>query len=265
MVLKTFINVFFIHLIKLVGAFEFDKENVQRVEWEECDIFKCATIKVPLNHLDKKSEFIELKMTKSLAKVQPAEKTLFLDIGSRHKNHSDTLKYHGRKISKILKEKVDLILVEFRAVRQIACPKLKHNLGKSPSESEMRNFDEFTKFKITSCQEESGQGLEYMSTARAARDLDIVREALGMESLNFWGIRHGGILGLTYANMFPQRVGQIILDAVPNVKYYAKHPLDFAIDLAKRRHKVLIEATNACDKTIECPVHTQGIFKTETR
>jgi hypothetical protein len=37
-----------------------------------------------------------------------------------------------------------------------------------------------------------------MSTARAARDLDIVREALGMESLNFWGIRSSGILGLTY-------------------------------------------------------------------
>jgi hypothetical protein len=146
MVQKTFINVFYIISIQ---ALDFHSENVQSVEWDDCEMFKCATIKIPLS---KKSELIELKITKSLAKVQPAEKTLFLDIGSRHQNGTSQLQVFGGEISNILRNKVDLIVVEFRGIQQISCPMFPYNLGKSPSESEMRYYDLLTKSTITSCQ-----------------------------------------------------------------------------------------------------------------
>jgi pimeloyl-ACP methyl ester carboxylesterase len=48
-----------------------------------------------------------------------------------------------------------------------------------------------------------------------ARDLDLVRDLMGLKTLNFFGFEEGGsVLGATYAVMFPDRVGRIVLDGM---------------------------------------------------
>lgn len=49
------------------------------------------------------------------------------------------------------------------------------------------------------------------TTAESARDLDAVREALGVERLHLLGISYGTHLALAYASMFPQRVDRLVL------------------------------------------------------
>lgn len=56
--------------------------------------------------------------------------------------------------------------------------------------------------------------LGHMSTANVARDLDLLREFVGDERLNFYGISYGSFLGQTYANLFPNKVGAFIIDGV---------------------------------------------------
>ena len=54
----------------------------------------------------------------------------------------------------------------------------------------------------------------HMSTANAARDMDVIREGMGDEQLNFLGLSYGAFLGTTYANLFPDRVRSFALDGI---------------------------------------------------
>ena len=48
--------------------------------------------------------------------------------------------------------------------------------------------------------------LDHMSTANVARDLDLLRQAVGDEQLTYAGYSYGSYLGVTYANLFPDKV-----------------------------------------------------------
>ena len=53
-----------------------------------------------------------------------------------------------------------------------------------------------------------------MSTAQTARDMDVVRRAVGDEQLSFLGFSYGSYLGQVYANLFPDRVRAVAIDGV---------------------------------------------------
>ncbi|MEU1217280.1 alpha/beta hydrolase [Streptomyces sp. NPDC005790] len=56
--------------------------------------------------------------------------------------------------------------------------------------------------------------LPHVGTSNAARDMDAIRAALGDRKLSYFGISYGTELGGTYAHLFPENVGRVVLDAV---------------------------------------------------
>lgn len=64
------------------------------------------------------------------------------------------------------------------------------------------------------CQNNGNVILNHMSTADVARDMEQLRQALGEDQLNFWGLSYGSMVGTTYANLFPENVGRFVLDSV---------------------------------------------------
>lgn len=62
------------------------------------------------------------------------------------------------------------------------------------------------------CAQRAGNLLRHMSTADSARDMDLLRQAVGATRLNYLGISYGTLLGATYANLFPNRVRAMVLD-----------------------------------------------------
>ena len=64
----------------------------------------------------------------------------------------------------------------------------------------------------TGCEEEYGEALGIFNTVDTARDMDRLREALGDEKLNYLGYSYGTTLGSTYAELFPDEVGAMVLD-----------------------------------------------------
>jgi pimeloyl-ACP methyl ester carboxylesterase len=74
------------------------------------------------------------------------------------------------------------------------------------------------------CQARSGAELPYISTVDAARDLDVLRAALGDAGLTYLGFSYGTLLGATYASLFPHHVRAMVLDgaidpALPPITY----------------------------------------------
>ncbi|MBC9727950.1 alpha/beta hydrolase [Streptomyces sp. TRM68367] len=64
------------------------------------------------------------------------------------------------------------------------------------------------------CAAHSGPVLRRIGTVNAARDLDVMRQALGDAKLNYLGFSYGTRLGAVYAAQFPDKVGRLALDGV---------------------------------------------------
>ncbi|WP_328917577.1 MULTISPECIES: alpha/beta hydrolase [unclassified Streptomyces] len=56
--------------------------------------------------------------------------------------------------------------------------------------------------------------LSRMTTPNTARDLDVIRAALGEKRLNYLGASYGTYLGAVYADLFPTHVRRMIVDSV---------------------------------------------------
>lgn len=69
-------------------------------------------------------------------------------------------------------------------------------------------------YLVDACDRRGGKIIDYMTTANVARDLDLLRQAVGDEQLNYAGFSYGSYLGVTYANLFPGRVRAVVVDAV---------------------------------------------------
>ena len=65
---------------------------------------------------------------------------------------------------------------------------------------------------VSACEANSGGILPYVTTDNAARDMDLLRAVLGDAKLNYLGYSYGTFLGATYAKLFPERVGRLVLD-----------------------------------------------------
>ncbi|QUH04736.1 alpha/beta fold hydrolase [Saccharopolyspora erythraea] len=64
------------------------------------------------------------------------------------------------------------------------------------------------------CARNVGEVLPHIGTANTARDMDVIRGALGQRELNFLGVSYGTYLGAAYAAQFPERTGRMVLDSV---------------------------------------------------
>ncbi len=63
------------------------------------------------------------------------------------------------------------------------------------------------------CGSALGPARSDLGTAATARDLDVLRSALGEERLSFLGVSYGTWLGASYATLFPDHVGRMVLDS----------------------------------------------------
>ena len=63
------------------------------------------------------------------------------------------------------------------------------------------------------CAEEYGDALGTFNTVDTARDMEQLRESLGDEQLTYLGYSYGTTLGSTYAELFPDKIRALVLDA----------------------------------------------------
>ncbi|GAA2333092.1 alpha/beta hydrolase [Streptomyces kunmingensis] len=64
------------------------------------------------------------------------------------------------------------------------------------------------------CRQHAGDVLPYVTTRNTARDMDVIRAALGERRISYLGYSYGSYLGEVYATMFPTRTGRVVLDGV---------------------------------------------------
>lgn len=64
----------------------------------------------------------------------------------------------------------------------------------------------------TQCSDKYGDKLGNFNTVETARDMDMIRQALGDKKMTYLGFSYGTLLGAVYAQLFPQRIRALVLD-----------------------------------------------------
>ncbi|MFD7816700.1 alpha/beta hydrolase [Streptomyces sp. NPDC059785] len=100
------------------------------------------------------------------------------------------------------------------------------------------------------CEKHSGPVLPHIGTVDAARDMDVMRAALGDKKLNYLGFSYGSRLGAVYSAQFPKRVGRMALDGVDTLT----EPLtEQGVAGAEGQQTALEDFLDWCTKDMACP------------
>lgn len=100
------------------------------------------------------------------------------------------------------------------------------------------------------CQANSGGILPYITTEFAARDMDLIRAVLGDTTLNYLGYSYGTFLGATYAKLYPDKVGRLVLDGALDP---STSSLQVSVTQAVGFESALRAYMASCLKTSGCP------------
>lgn len=71
---------------------------------------------------------------------------------------------------------------------------------------------------VAACRKNTGPLLGHLDAASVARDMDVIRAVLGDPKMHYLGFSYGTYLGTMYAELFPKKVGRMVLDGAIDPK-----------------------------------------------
>lgn len=135
-------------------------------------------------------------------------------------------------------------------MEQVTGPLMNMVFPVSPSEE--RTFTRYSTALGEACSGHGRAMASAMSTAQVARDMDVLRRAVGDQRLSFLGFSYGTYLGQVYANLFPDRVRAIAIDGVVDARAWvgtpqtADVPVSVRMNVAPATSAALDSALAAC-------------------
>jgi pimeloyl-ACP methyl ester carboxylesterase len=199
---------------------------VPTIDWRRCPgggRLRCARVPVPLDYDDPTGPTIKLSLLKRPAS-QPTERigTLFVNPGGPGGSAADFAAYVGGFLGAEVRQRFDIVGIDPRGIGGSA-PVRCQAPGQPPpfprqafpyTKKQIEVWLRFDRYYRHLCREGGNRILDHMSTADTARDMDLIRQALGEAQLSFYGISYGSYLGATYAAMFPDRIRAMVVDGV---------------------------------------------------
>lgn len=198
----------------------------QRLDWTRCMLgqqaYQCATVLAPLDAERPDDRAVTLALLKVPATRQPRLGTLFVNPGGPGEG--------GRWLAAGLQrtglEQYDIVGWDPRgtgASTPVRCtdPAQTDALlaaDSSPDdEAERAAYRRLNADFGRACLDRSGVLLEHIATVDTVRDLDLLRGLVGDPKLHYLGYSYGTAIGSRYAQMYPDRVGAMVLDSAVNV------------------------------------------------
>ncbi|MFF1504209.1 alpha/beta hydrolase [Streptomyces sp. NPDC058316] len=196
----------------------------QKLRWARCDTgqpaaLECAKVKVPLDYSTPGGRKIDLAISR-------------IKAGSAKERHGVLLMNPGgpgvpgltmpAEMESLLpaevRERFDLIGFDPRGVGQSA------PIGCGLTDDEQTFQHPYTartfakdvaraRTVADKCWAKAGDVLPHITTRNTARDMDVVRAALGEKKISYFGYSYGTYLGAVYTQMFPQRSDRFVLDS----------------------------------------------------
>lgn len=194
----------------------------QVVEWERCaeGSGQCATVRVPLDWDDPAGDAIEIAVRR-VVDGDSSRGPLFVNPGGPGFGGQDFAQQIAGRWTNY-----DTVGWDPRGTGEsttVVCGTLEETdeifeLDGSPDDAaEDRALQEGATDFAQQCRDSSGDLLDHLTTIDVVRDLDLIRHLLGAEKLNYVGVSYGTYVGAMYAELFPNSVGRLVLDAAVDI------------------------------------------------
>lgn len=189
-----------------------------RLHWQPCAFGTCATLAVPVDHDDPAAGTLELAVVRVPASEQPSLGAVFVNPGGP----GGSGRSFAAAFDRTGLERYDIVGWDPRGVGGSAPVSCTDGAGtdaylaldNSPDDqAEVDALLAGSRAYAEACRERSGVLLDHLSVQDTARDLDLLRAAVGEERLTYYGASYGTAIGAAYAALFGERVGRMVLDA----------------------------------------------------
>jgi pimeloyl-ACP methyl ester carboxylesterase len=232
----------------------------QQVDWTGCGgEFECTRVRVPLDWSKPSGEVIEIAVNKL-----PASGTsigaLVVNPGGPGASGLEFARAADQVFGKAVLQAYDIVGFDPRGVGQsdpVTClrdSQLEPYLASdgtpdSPAEltSAVAGQENFGK----ACQQNTGALLAHVDTVSAVKDLDVLRAVLGDDLLGFYGASYGTYMGAWYGQLFPWRVGRMVLDGAIDPTLSAAQYVEGQSEGFQRAMKAFVRD---CQSQGECPL-----------
>lgn len=200
----------------------------QELDWQRCrEAFECATLTVPLDYRDPDGDTLGIALLRRPAD-EPGQRigSLVVNPGGPGAPGTTYAEQASAQFGDPLLARYDLVGFDPRGTGEsspVDClgdAELNDYLAADPlpdSPQEVAELVDGVRRMGRGCAERSGDVAAHVSTIEAARDMDVLRAALGEAELTYFGASYGTKLGATYAELFPDRVGRFVLDGAVDV------------------------------------------------
>lgn len=232
------------------SALELERFRSQHVNWQPCYTrseideilefwhvdedwqrnLECGAMVVPLDYSAPERERIQIALVRQPATGDAEQRrgSLVLNPGGPGGSGLDML--FDEVFSPEIREAYDLVSFDPRGVggsAPVACHGTGEEEGADPwadllawdlepddlGDDDLRELDGLAREYAHACAEEAGEDfLAHIGTVNVARDMDLVRQVLGDDELSYVGYSYGTHLGSVYAELYPERVGSMVLD-----------------------------------------------------
>lgn len=201
-----------------------------KIAWSPCyrdfGPFECGTLQVPLDHDDPGGATVSIAVVR-LPATDPARRigSLFLNPGGPGGSGFEFALFAAPILySNEVRARFDIVGFDPRGIESSAAlrcfgnarqwdPYFATDVFPITAEDEAA-WEVADRFVEGACDQRASRIIDHMSTADVARDLDLLRQAVGDNQLTYAGYSYGTYLGVTYANLFPDKVRAMVVDGV---------------------------------------------------
>lgn len=195
----------------------------QKLTWSECGIgYQCAKLRVPLDYQHPDAAQISLQVIRYVDQVKKKRVgSVVLNPGGPGGSGVDFVKSAGKAVAQNLKDEFDVVSFDPRGVGASAPVRCVSSAAEDtfvsffadPSNpAQVAQLGALNTSFSQGCQQKSGNLIAHVGTVDTARDLDVLRAALGDKKLTYIGESYGTFLGAIYAQLFPKNVRAMVLD-----------------------------------------------------
>lgn len=182
---------------------------------------ECADLPVPLDHADPGGRWITVRVSRLPATDPAARRGVLV---SNPGGPGAPALYNTLGVDELmggaLRAQYDLIGMDPRGVGRstpVSCGLTPEQVSAASIDAPPTTIDAdaaTARGIADACARSAGAELPYLTTANVARDLDLLRAALGEERISYSGISGGTSLGTVYAALHPDRVDRFLLDSL---------------------------------------------------
>jgi pimeloyl-ACP methyl ester carboxylesterase len=234
----------------------------QKIVWKPCeDKLQCAKVKVPVDYAKPDGDTFDLAAVKIASTGNQKQGSLLVNPGGPGASGYDFVRDAGNSnFSETVRANYDLIGFDPRGVKRSA--PVTCLTDKERDEARVKVYTPETdaglavlladnKTIAAKCAEQTGAVLGHIDTVSAAKDLDVLRAVLNDSKLNYMGFSYGTFLGSTYASLFPDNVGRMVLDGAIDPSLSAE---ELTLGQARAFEKALRAYVEHCLGEEGCPL-----------